>query len=87
MHVYIALTPIQDYVSQENAWSSNGSTCQHATSNIFTGYMHKSIYISTDFQISEGLRRGPEFSHNYTIDYVIITYIVITAKSELLLGM
>ena len=43
--------------------------------------MCKSIHISTDFQISEGLRRGPEFSHNYTIDYLIdyfMDYIIIT---------
>ena len=64
------------YVSQENAWRSNGSTCQRkqrATFNVFAGYVRKSIYISTDFQISKGLRRGPEFSPNYTIDYIIIT--------------
>ena len=72
------------YVSQENAWRSNGSTCQRkqrATFNVFAGYVRKSIYISTDFQISEGLRRGPEFSPNYTIDYLIdylIDYIIIT---------
>ena len=68
------------YVSQENAWRSNGSTCQRkqrATFNVFAGYVRKSIYISTDFQISEGLRRGPEFSPNYTIDY-LIDYITIT---------
>ena len=68
------------YVSQENAWRSNGSTCQRkqrATFNVFAGYVHKSIYISTDFQISEGLRQGPEFSPNYTIDY-LIDYIIIT---------
>ena len=35
------------------------------------------LYISTDFQISEGLRRGPEFSPSYTIDY-LIDYIIIT---------
>ena len=84
MRVYIVLAPIQDYVSQESAWSSNGSTYQRkylATSKVFAESMCKSIYISTDFQISEGLRRGPEFSHNYTIDYLIdylINYIIIT---------
>ena len=72
------------YVSQENAWRSNGSTCQRkqrATFNVFAGYVRKSIYISTDFQISEGLCRSPEFSPNYTIDYLIdylIDYIIIT---------
>ena len=52
-----------------------------ATSKVFPEYMCKSIYISTDFQISEGLCQGPEFSHNYTIDYLIdylIDYIIIT---------
>ena len=47
------------YVSQENAWRSNGSTCQRkqrATFNVFAAYLRKSIYISTDFQISEGFR-------------------------------
>ena len=72
------------YISQENAWRSNGSTCQRkqrATFNVFAGYVRKSIYISTDFQISEGLHRGPEFSPNYTIDYLIdylMDYIIIT---------
>ena len=68
------------YVNQENAGRSNGSTCQRkqrATFNVFAVYVRKSIYISTDFQISEGLRRGPEFSPNYTIDYLIY-YIIIT---------
>ena len=33
----------------------------------------KSVCISTEFHISEGLRRGPEFSHNnYLMDYSII---------------
>ena len=41
------------------------------------GIICKSIYISMDFQISEGLSRGPEFSHNYTIDY-LIDYIITT---------
>ena len=43
-------------------------------SKVFAGYTCKSIYImSTDFQISEELCRGPKFSYNYTIDYIIIT--------------
>ena len=32
-----------------------------------------STYIYTDFQVSERLHGGPEFSGNYLIDYVIIT--------------
>ena len=31
------------------------------------------LYILLDFEVTEGLRRGPEFSHNYTIGYLIIT--------------
>ena len=27
----------------------------------------------TKFQVPEGLHRGPEFSHNYLIDYLMIT--------------
>ena len=44
-----------------------------ATFKVFAGYIYKSIYISTDYQVSERLCRGPEFSHNYTIGYIIIT--------------
>ena len=44
-----------------------------ATSKVFAGYICKSIYIPTDFQVPESLCRGPEFSHNYTIGYIIIT--------------
>ena len=38
---------------------------------VFAGYICKSFYISKDFQVSERLCRGPEFSHNYTIGYII----------------
>ena len=31
------------------------------------------LYILTDFQVSERLHQGPEFSHNYLMDYLIIT--------------
>ena len=61
----------------------NGSTYQIkylATSKVFAESVCKSIYISTDFQISEGLRRGPKFSYNCTIDCLIdylIRYIII----------
>ena len=44
-----------------------------ATSKVFAGYTRKSIYSPTDCQVPEGLCRGPEFSHNYTIGYIIIT--------------
>ena len=44
-----------------------------ATSKVFAGYTRESIYIPTDCQVLEGLCRGPEFSHNYTIGYIIIT--------------
>ena len=36
-------------------------------------YMRQILYIYTDFQVSERLHGGPEFSGNYLIDYVIIT--------------
>ena len=39
-----------------------------------------SIYF-TEFQVPEGLHRGPEFSHNYLIDYLrdyTIGFIIIT---------
>ena len=35
--------------------------------------MHQILYIYTDFQASERLHGGPEFSGNYLIDYIIIT--------------
>ena len=43
--------------------------------------MCKSIYTSMDFQNSEGLCQGPEFSPDYIIDYhtdYLIDYINIT---------
>ena len=59
-YIYISLAPIQDYVSQESAWSSDGSTCQRkylATSKVFVeSIIYKTIYISMGFQISEWLR-------------------------------
>ena len=70
--MYIALAPIQDYVSQESA---NGSTYQRkylVTSKVFTESICKSIYISTDFQISEGLGLNFLIIHR-GIDYLIIT--------------
>jgi hypothetical protein len=33
--------------------------------------MHWILYIFTGLQVSERLHRGPEFSHNYLIDYTI----------------
>ena len=40
--------------------------------------MCKLLYMFTDFQVSERLHRGPEFSHNYLIDY-LINYTIITS--------
>ena len=58
--------------------------------SLFTGYMHKILYIFTEFEVSERLHQGPRFSHNYPIDYtigfIIITHnYLITAKNKLLL--
>ena len=40
--------------------------------------MHQILYVFTNFQVSERLHGGPEFSGNYLIDYTIgyttITY-------------
>ena len=41
----------------------------------------KLLYILLDFQVTERLHRGPEFSHNYLIDFIvdfIIDYNIIT---------
>ena len=51
-------------------------TCQskyHAAFKVFARCTHKLLYILLDFQVSEELRLGPEFSHNYTVGYIIIT--------------
>ena len=39
--------------------------------------MRQILYILTDFQVSERLHGGPEFSDNYLIDY-LIGFIIIT---------
>ena len=38
---------------------------------VFAGYTWEILYIFTDFQVPERLHWGPEFSHNYTIGYII----------------
>ena len=91
MHVYIiALAPIQDYISQESAWSSNCSTFQRkylATSKVFAESICKSIYTSTDFQISEGLHRGPEFSHlHHRLPHYLHHHYLIIAKKWIATG-
>ena len=48
-----------------------------ALSNVFAGYRHQILYTFTDFQVSERLQYwGPEFSHNYLIDYLYIPYLL-----------
>ena len=45
-------------------------------------YSARLAYIYTDFQVSERLHEGPEFSGNYLIDYTIgfiIHYTIITS--------
>ena len=45
-------------------------------------YMGYILYIYTDFQVSESLHEGPEFSGNYLIDYTIgfiIYFTIITS--------
>ena len=41
---------------------------------VFAGYICKLIYDSVDFQVSEVIREGSEFSDNYNIiGYIIMT--------------
>ena len=49
------------------------TTCQRQLLKYSLDIICKSIYISMDFQVSERLCQGPEFSRNYTIGYIIIT--------------
>ena len=61
--IYMTLYSTMDYIIQENAWSSSGSTSQRmkqATSKVFLGDESKSIYIVTEFQASDELLRGPK---------------------------
>ena len=66
VHVYMAHSAIystMDYIIQENAWSSSGSTSQRmnqATSKVYLGDESKSIYIMTEFHASDEVLRGPE---------------------------
>ena len=48
--------------------------------------MCKLLYMFTHFQVSERHHQGPEFSHNYLIDYLTIMTSY-PQKSKLLLGM
>ena len=76
---YLYIYP-RDYVSLENACSSAAAAHQrrqYTAYKVFAGYTQKILYILTEFQISERLHRGPEFSHNYLIDYTI-GFIIIT---------
>ena len=80
------LAPIQDYVSQESAWSSNSSTYQRkylatSTSKVFAESICKSIYLSTDFRSRKGSVEALNFLINYTIDY-LVNYIIITKKAN-----
>ena len=62
-HSAIYMYSTMDYIIQENAWSSSGSTSQRmkqATSKVFLGDESKSIYIVTEFHASDELLRGPE---------------------------
>ena len=39
---------------------------------VLAGYTRKILYIIiTEFRVSERLHRGPEFFHNYLMDYTI----------------
>ena len=54
----------------------------NTASKVFIGYMHKLLYVFTDFQVSEMLQWGPKFLHNFIIDYTIgfiIDYTAITS--------
>ena len=76
IQLYIEYRSGKNYVIQENMWSSSSSTSQRmnqTTSKVFFRYTSKSIYIMTNFHTSDELHRGPEFSYNYIINYIIIT--------------
>ena len=82
VQLYIEHLSRKDYVIQEKAWSSSSSTSQRinqANSKVYLGYTSKSIYIVTNFHASDELCRGPEFSCNYLIDY-LIGYIMISVS-------
>ena len=62
------------YISQLLMYSLDTCTC--------TGIRYSIYTVLTDFQVSERLHWGPEFSHNYLIDYTIgfiIHYTIITS--------
>ena len=73
--IYIEHQSRKNYITQEHVWSSSGSTSQktnQATSKVFFRYTSKLIYIVTNFHVSDEFHRGPEFSYNYIINYLII---------------
>ena len=71
MHVYIALVPIQVYVSQESAWSLKGrESILQLLKYSLDLYVIQSIFLWI-FRSQKGSMGAPEFSHNYTIDYLI----------------
>jgi hypothetical protein len=46
---------------------------RESSMQLIVGYMRWILYILADFQVVERLHSGPEFSHDYLIDYQIIT--------------
>ena len=64
----------QDYVSLENALKLAIATRQrrqHAACKVFAGYTRKILYLFAEFQVSERLRRGPEFLRDYLMGLII----------------
>jgi hypothetical protein len=51
---------------------------QHLQYATFKWYMRKSICISAKFQVSKALCRGPEFSCDYDLGFIMHNYIIIT---------
>ena len=65
----------RERVKSDQQYLSEKVTCSF---KVFAGYTCKLLYMFTDFQVSERLHRGPEFSHNHLIDY-LINYTIITS--------
>jgi hypothetical protein len=51
---------------------------RNSSSQLIRYSLDTGVRYSTYFQVSERLQQGPEFSHNYTIGFVI-DYIIITS--------
>jgi hypothetical protein len=47
------------------------SSSQLIRHSLDIGVRYSTYIVLTDFQGSERLHRGPEFSHNYLIDYLV----------------